>query len=86
MELYRIAVRAVFAYVFLHVIIRTSGNKTIGQASAFDFVLAVVLGDMVDDLLWTEVPASQFVVGIATLALTELFFSILTATQRRQSA
>jgi uncharacterized membrane protein YcaP (DUF421 family) len=62
----RIAVRAVLAYVFLLVLVRVSGKGTVVQGSAFDFTVALIVGDMVDDLLWAEVNAAEFVVGAGT--------------------
>jgi uncharacterized membrane protein YcaP (DUF421 family) len=68
MEPSLIAVRALVAYVFLLAILRLSGKRTIALGTPFDFVLALVIGDLVDDLLWAEVPLSQFVVAVVTLA------------------
>jgi uncharacterized membrane protein YcaP (DUF421 family) len=69
MDPMRIAVRAAFAYVFLLVMVRLSGKETIAYGSTSDFVLALVFGDLVDDLVWAEVAASQFVVAAGTLFL-----------------
>jgi uncharacterized membrane protein YcaP (DUF421 family) len=65
----QVAVRAVFAYVALLALLRASGKRTIAQGTAFDFVLALVLGDMVDDLLWGEAPAATFLAAVGTLTL-----------------
>lgn len=62
-ELHHIAVRAAFAFLTLLALLRVSGKRTIGKGTAFDFVLALVIGDLFDDLLWADVPASQFAVG-----------------------
>lgn len=67
----RILVRAVFAYVFIALLMRLSGKRAVAQATSFDFVLALIIGDMFDDLFWAEVPASQFVVATGTLVLME---------------
>jgi len=72
MELYKVAVRTIFAFLFLYLITRLSGNRTPGQGTIFDFVLALILGDMIDNLLWADAPASQFVVGVGTLVVTHL--------------
>jgi uncharacterized membrane protein YcaP (DUF421 family) len=71
-----IAVRAAFAYVFLLILLRVSGKRTIRQGTPLDFVVALILGDMIDDLLWAEVPASVFVVGTGTLMLVHLIVSV----------
>jgi uncharacterized membrane protein YcaP (DUF421 family) len=67
MEFERLIVRVVFAYVAMLLLLRISGKRTIGESSAFDFVLALVLGDLFDDLLWAEVSAGDFSVALATL-------------------
>jgi uncharacterized membrane protein YcaP (DUF421 family) len=69
MDPFRIAVRAVFGYVLLLVMVRLSGKQTIAYGATSDFVLALVFGDLIDDLVWAEVPASQFVVAAGTLFL-----------------
>jgi uncharacterized membrane protein YcaP (DUF421 family) len=70
MELHRIALRALFAYVVLLALVRASGKRTVAQGTPFAFVLALVIGDMVDDLLWAEVGAATFTAAVGTLALT----------------
>ena len=79
MDLGKIAIRALFAYLFLLALIRVSGKRTVAQGTVFDFVIALVLGDMIDDLLWAEVPASQFVVAVGTLFLVHLSVEITSA-------
>jgi uncharacterized membrane protein YcaP (DUF421 family) len=69
MDPLRIAVRSLAAFVFLLGLLRRAGKRAIAQGTPFDFVLALILGDLVDDLLWAEVPASQFVVAAGTLGL-----------------
>lgn len=76
MDLGKIAIRAIFAYLFLLALIRTSGKRTVAQGNVFDFVIALILGDMIDDLLWAEIPASQFVVGMGTLFLVHVSVEI----------
>lgn len=76
MELWKIAVRALFAFVFLHALTRLSGKRFVAQATGFDFVLALILGDMIDDVLWAEVPVGQFVVAAGVLAAADLVMSM----------
>jgi uncharacterized membrane protein YcaP (DUF421 family) len=71
MGLLAIAVRALVAYGLLLVIVRASGKRTVAQSSPFDLVLALVLGDLVDDLLWAEVGLAQFAVAAGTLVTVE---------------
>jgi uncharacterized membrane protein YcaP (DUF421 family) len=67
MDPLRIGVRVVVAYVLLLALARLSGLRTVKHASPFDFTVALIVGDMVDDLVWAEVAAAQFVVGVGML-------------------
>lgn len=69
MDLWRIAVRALCSYVFALILVRLSGKRVVAQATPFDFAMALVLGDLFDDLMWAEVPASQFVVAAGSIFL-----------------
>jgi uncharacterized membrane protein YcaP (DUF421 family) len=75
-ELLRIAVRIVCVYVLMLVLIRLSGKRTVQQGSPFDFTIALILGDMVDDAIWAEVPAAQFIVAAAALSMIHLLFDL----------
>lgn len=74
MDPLRIAVRAAFAYVILAAFVRLSGKRTVKHASPFDFTVALIIGDMVDDVLWAEVNASSFVVATAVLFMVHTAF------------
>ena len=72
MELHRIALRALFAYLVLLALLRSSGKRTVAEGTPFAFVLALVIGDMVDDVLWAEVGAAEFAVAVSTLTLAQI--------------
>jgi uncharacterized membrane protein YcaP (DUF421 family) len=67
MSLARIGVRAVMAYLYLLVVTRASGKRVVGQATPFDFLVALILGDMIDDALWAEVSMAKFAVGAGSV-------------------
>ncbi len=69
MEPLRIAARVLFAFVVLHALLRVSGKRVVSQGTTFDFTLALILGDMLDDAIWAEVPFAAFLTGIGTLVL-----------------
>ena len=75
MSLVAIGVRCLAAYLFLLVLVRLSGKRTVLQGTPFDFVVALILGDMIDDMLWGEVPAGEFIVATTTLFLVHLVCS-----------
>lgn len=76
MELHKIVLRAMLAYIFLHVLLRVSGKRAVAEGTSFDFVLALILGDMIDDALWAEVPFSQFIVATSTLVVLNIATSM----------
>jgi uncharacterized membrane protein YcaP (DUF421 family) len=76
MDLGRIVIRVVFAYVVLLVLIRLTGKTAVNHASPVEFVLAMVLGDLVDDAVWAEVNASTFVVAAGALFFVHTAFDL----------
>lgn len=76
MDPFRLAVRVLFAYVFAQALVRASGKRAVKQGDSPSFVLAVIVGDMFDDLFWAEVPAAQFVVATGTLVLMHVMASL----------
>jgi uncharacterized membrane protein YcaP (DUF421 family) len=76
MDPLRMAIRVFAAYLFLLALLRLSGKRTIDQASAFDFVLALVLGDMVDNVIVDKVEFARFAVGATTLVGVKLLLTL----------
>ena len=54
------------------ILVRLSGKRTVREGTSFDFVLALVLGDLVDDAVWSEVPMAQFVAAAGALVFMKL--------------
>ena len=67
-----IAIRALATFGFLLILVRLSGKRTVREGTSFDFVLALVLGDLVDDAVWSEVPMAQFVAAAGALVFMKL--------------
>jgi uncharacterized membrane protein YcaP (DUF421 family) len=76
MNPFRIGLRSVVAYLILLFLLRVAGKRTVKQVSTFDFVLALIVGDLIDDAIWAEVPIAQFVVASATLLLMKLLMTL----------
>ena len=76
MELDKIFLRTLFAYLFLLVLLRVSGKRVVAEGTSFDFVLALIVGDMIEDALWAEVPFSQFVVATTALVVMNIVVSM----------
>jgi len=75
MGLTALALRCLLAYGWLLVLLRLDGKRGIGQAGAFNFVLALILGDLVDNMVWGDVPPAAFLVATAALLLSHLMVS-----------
>ena len=60
MELERLVLRTLFAWLVLHQLFRYAGKRTVtgiggvGNQSGIDLMLALLVGDLIDDLLWGE--------------------------------
>ncbi len=83
MDPVRIAIRCLFSFIVLLAMVRLSGKRLISHASAFDFVLSLVAGDLVDDVIFAEVPVLEFIVAIGVLTVFELFASFLVRSSRQ---
>jgi uncharacterized membrane protein YcaP (DUF421 family) len=82
-ELERLLVRTLFAYLVLHQLFRYAGKRTVtsagsaGNRSGIDLMVALLVGDLIEDMLWAEVPAAQFVAAAGTLVLVHVFLALL---------
>jgi uncharacterized membrane protein YcaP (DUF421 family) len=66
-ELAFTALRATVIYVFLLVLIRLLGKRTVGHSSAFDFMVALVLGELVDEPIYGDVGMAQALLALAVI-------------------
>jgi uncharacterized membrane protein YcaP (DUF421 family) len=71
-ELLWTALRATFVYLFLLVVVRLLGKREIGSTSAFDLVVALILGEVVDEIIYGDVTVLQGVVAIVVVAIWHL--------------
>jgi uncharacterized membrane protein YcaP (DUF421 family) len=71
MSLGQIAVRALVAYLYLLFIARISGKRVISQATPFDFIVALILGDLIDDAVWAEVSMAKFAGAVGSIMLCD---------------
>jgi uncharacterized membrane protein YcaP (DUF421 family) len=72
------AARAVVVYAAMLAVIRLSGKRTIGSFSAFDFLVALMLGEVVDEIIFGSVSMAQGFVAIGVLGLLHYANSWLT--------
>lgn len=71
MDLWRIAVRALAAYVYLLITTRAAGKRVVSQASPFDLIVSLIIGDLIDDMIWSEVSVAKFGAAVVTIALCD---------------
>ena len=68
-ELFLTAARAVAVYVIMLVVLRLSGKRAIGNFSAFDLLVALMLGEVVDEIIYGDV---DFLQGLAPILVVTL--------------
>jgi uncharacterized membrane protein YcaP (DUF421 family) len=71
-ELLLTALRATFVYFFLLLVVRVLGKREIGATSAFDLIVALILGEVVDEIIYGDVTMLQGVVAILVVAIWHL--------------
>jgi len=65
--------RAVSIYVILLLVLRFSGRRTLGQMTAFDFVLLLVIGEATQQaLLGDDFSVTTATIAIVTLVLSDI--------------
>jgi uncharacterized membrane protein YcaP (DUF421 family) len=67
-ELILTAARAAAVYVFMLIVIRALGKRTVGNFSAFDLLVALMLGEVVDEIVYGDVRFIQGAVAIVVIA------------------
>ena len=67
-ELLMTALRALAVYVLMLAVIRTLGKRTVGNFAAFDLLVALMLGEVVDEIIYGDVSFAQGTVAILVIA------------------
>ena len=67
-ELMLTAARAAAVYVLMLIVIRALGKRTVGNFSAFDLLVALMLGEVVDEIIYGDVRFIQGAVAITAIA------------------
>ena len=77
-ELLMTAVRAAAVYALMLIVIRALGKRTVGNFSAFDLLVALMLGEIVDEMIYGDVRFIQgtvAIVAIGAITYTESWLS-----------
>jgi uncharacterized membrane protein YcaP (DUF421 family) len=62
------AARAAAVYVFMLIVVRALGKRTVGNFSAFDLLVALMLGEVVDEIIYGDVRFVQGAVAVVAIA------------------
>jgi uncharacterized membrane protein YcaP (DUF421 family) len=65
------AVRAIGVYILMLVVLRCLGKRAVGNFSAFDLLVALMLGELVDEIIYGDVTFAQGAVAIGVIAALE---------------
>jgi uncharacterized membrane protein YcaP (DUF421 family) len=71
MELLLTGARAFAIYVIMLIVIRLLGKRTVGNFSAFDLLVALMLGEVVDEIIYGDVSFAQGLVAIGVISAVE---------------
>lgn len=82
-ELLLTAARAIAVYVLMLVVIRALGKRTVGNFAAFDLLVALMLGEVVDEIIYGDVSFAQGTVAIVVIAGAQAGNAWLTWWDRR---
>ena len=70
--------RATAIYLFLMLIFRVSGKRSLGEVTTFDFVLLLIIGEATQQgLLGDDYSVTNGVLVITTLVIIDIGFSLL---------
>ena|GEM_PF-368836 len=70
-ELGMTAARGLLVYAVMLVVIRLLGKRTVGNFTAFDLLVALMLGEVVDEIIYGDVSIAQGLVAIVVIALAK---------------
>src|SRR5687768_14514097 len=82
-ELMLTAARAAAVYALMLIVVRALGKRTVGNFSAFDLLVALMLGELVDEIIYGDVRFQQgtvAVVAIGALAYADSWLAYLNRT------
>lgn len=72
LDLTSIIFRVSVMYLYALALVRISGKQSLGQLTAMDFVVTLIIGDLFDDVFWAEVPIVQAIVAFAVVVLVHM--------------
>jgi uncharacterized membrane protein YcaP (DUF421 family) len=71
-ELLGIALRISIMYVYTLAILRMAGKRIFEHLSPLDLVIALIVGDLFDDIFWGDIPLSKALVALTTIVVLHI--------------
>lgn len=65
------ALRGLGVYALMLVVIRVTGKRTVGNFTAFDLLVALMLGEVVDEIIYGDVTFAQGSVAILVITMAQ---------------
>jgi uncharacterized membrane protein YcaP (DUF421 family) len=81
-ELGLTAARGLLVYVAMLIVIRLLGKRTVGNFTAFDLLVALMLGEVVDEIIYGDVSLAQGFTAILVVAAAKYVTAWLSAWKR----
>lgn len=76
-ELLLTAARSAAVFVLMLVVVRALGKRTVGNFSAFDLLIALMLGEVVDEIIYGDVRFLEGTVAIVVLSALAFLDAVL---------
>ncbi len=76
-ELALTAARAIVIYVFVLIVLRLMGKRTVGNFTAFDLIVAFIISEVVDEPIYGDVSMAQGLLAIGVVAAVHYVNSFL---------
>lgn len=71
-----IALRGAVIYLYLLVVLRLAGKRTIAEGTPFDMIVAFIISDLPGGIIYGQVPFAQGVVAITTLIVLHILVTL----------
>ena len=85
-ELLLTALRGAGVYMIMLIVIRLLGKRTVGNFSAFDLLVALMLGEVVDEIIYGDVPFVQGMVSIVVITALKILTTWLSYRNQKASS
>lgn len=82
-EILGVVIRVSVLYGFLLMMLRFTGKRGLDSLSPFDFLVGLVLGDMLDDAIWNDIPLAHGLAGITVILALHVVLALATSRSRR---